>query len=54
MIDIEFFSSPIGLGHVTRDIAVAENFENVSTKFVTGSGAAQFLKNFDFAFHDVS
>ena len=53
MIDIEFFSSPIGLGHVTRDIAVAENFENVSTKFVTGNGAAKFLKNFDFAFHDV-
>ena len=24
-----FFSSPIGLGHVTRDIAISEKFENV-------------------------
>lgn len=53
MIDVEFFSSPIGLGHVTRDIAVAENFENISTKFVTGKGAAQILKNLDFSVHDV-
>ena len=53
MIDVEFFSSPIGLGHVTRDIAVAKNFEKISTKFVTGNGAAQFLKNFNFPFYDV-
>jgi len=53
VIDVEFFSSPIGLGHVTRDIAVAKNFEKISTKFVTGNGAAQFLKNFSFPFHDV-
>ncbi|MFQ5476444.1 MAG: glycosyltransferase [Nitrosopumilus sp.] len=41
----DFFSSPIGLGHVTRDIAIAVNFENISTNFVTGSGAAKILKN---------
>ncbi len=49
----DFFSSPIGLGHVTRDIAIANNFENVSTNFVTGSGAAKILKNLDFKVQDV-
>ncbi len=44
MIDIAFFSSPIGLGHVTRDYAVSEYLENISKKFVTGNGAAKFLK----------
>ena len=53
MIDLDFFSSPIGLGHVTRDIAIANNFENLSTKFVTGNGAAKILKNLDFKVEDV-
>ena len=53
MTDLDFFSSPIGLGHVTRDIAIANNFENISTKFVTGSGAAKILKNLDFKVEDV-
>ena len=53
MIDLDFFSSPIGLGHVTRDIAIANNFEDISTKFVTGSGAAKILKNLDFEVDDV-
>ena len=48
MIDVEFFSSPIGLGHVTRDIAIVENFENISAKFVTGNGAAEILENLDY------
>ena len=48
-----FFSSPIGLGHVTRDIAIANNFENISTNFVSGSGAAKILKNLDFKVQDV-
>ena len=52
MIDLDFFSSPIGLGHVTRDIAIANNFENISTKFVTGSGAAKILKNLDLKVED--
>ena len=52
MIDLDFFSSPIGLGHVTRDIAIANNFENISTKFVTGSGASKILKNLDFKVED--
>ncbi len=53
MIDIEFFSSPIGLGHATRDIAVVDCFEDISTNFVTGDGAAKILKNLDFKVKDV-
>jgi UDP-N-acetylglucosamine--N-acetylmuramyl-(pentapeptide) pyrophosphoryl-undecaprenol N-acetylglucosamine transferase len=48
-----FFSSPIGLGHVTRDIAIVNNFENITTNFVTGSGAAKILKNLEFQVRDV-
>jgi len=50
---LDFFSSPIGLGHVTRDIAIANNFENISINFVSGSGAAQILKNLEFKVQDV-
>ncbi len=53
MIDLEFFASPIGLGHVTRDIAIVSNFRNISTNFVTGSGAAKILKNLDWKVDDV-
>ena len=53
MIDVEFFSSPIGLGHVTRDIAIVNCFENISTNFVTGDVAAKILKNLDFKVEDV-
>ncbi|MFQ5782665.1 MAG: glycosyltransferase [Nitrosopumilus sp.] len=49
----DFFSSPIGLGHVTRDIAITKNFENISTKFITGSGAAKILKKMDLNVQDV-
>jgi UDP-N-acetylglucosamine--N-acetylmuramyl-(pentapeptide) pyrophosphoryl-undecaprenol N-acetylglucosamine transferase len=49
----DFFSSPIGLGHVTRDIAIVNNFENNVTNFITGSGAAKILKNLDFKVQDV-
>jgi len=49
----DFFSSPIGLGHVTRDIAIVNNFENIPINFVTGSGAAKILKNLDFKVQDV-
>ena len=48
-----FFSSPIGLGHVTRDIAIVNNFKNISTNFVTGNGAAKILKNLHFTVQDV-
>ena len=44
MNDLNFFSSPIGLGHVTRDIAIVNDLENITANFVTGSGAAKILK----------
>jgi UDP-N-acetylglucosamine--N-acetylmuramyl-(pentapeptide) pyrophosphoryl-undecaprenol N-acetylglucosamine transferase len=53
MVDLDFFSSPIGLGHATRDIAIANNFENISTKFVSGKGAATIIKNSGFDVEDV-
>ena len=49
----DFFSSPIGLGHVTRDIAIVDNFRDVSVNFVTGSGAAKILKKLDHKVQDV-
>ena len=52
MNTLDFFSSPIGLGHVTRDVAIASNFENVVTNFVTGGGAAKILRNLDFKVYD--
>jgi UDP-N-acetylglucosamine--N-acetylmuramyl-(pentapeptide) pyrophosphoryl-undecaprenol N-acetylglucosamine transferase len=50
---VNFFSSPIGLGHVTRDIAIVNNFGNISTNFTTGSGAAKILKKMDLKVQDV-
>jgi UDP-N-acetylglucosamine--N-acetylmuramyl-(pentapeptide) pyrophosphoryl-undecaprenol N-acetylglucosamine transferase len=44
---------PIGLGHVTRDIAIVNNFENISTNFISGSGAAKILKKLDYKIQDV-
>jgi UDP-N-acetylglucosamine--N-acetylmuramyl-(pentapeptide) pyrophosphoryl-undecaprenol N-acetylglucosamine transferase len=53
VIDVEFFSSPIGLGHATRDIALVNCFKNISTNFVTGSNAAKILKISSFKVKDV-
>jgi len=47
-MDMDFFSSPIGLGHVTRDISIANHFEGITTNFVSGNGAAKILNNLDF------
>ena len=49
---IDFFSSPIGLGHVTRDIAIVNNFQNITINFVSGSGAAKILENLKFNVQD--
>jgi len=49
----DFFSSPIGLGHVTRDIAIVNNLENISINFVTGSGAAKILKKLEYKVNDI-
>jgi UDP-N-acetylglucosamine--N-acetylmuramyl-(pentapeptide) pyrophosphoryl-undecaprenol N-acetylglucosamine transferase len=39
---ITFFTSPIGLGHATRDIAIADQL-NVDVAFVSGEGAASLI-----------
>src|ERR1051326_4943458 len=39
MLDLVFFSSPIGLGHATRDIAISQSLDNISKRFVSGSAA---------------
>ena len=49
----DFFSSPIGLGHVTRDIAIVNNLKDVSINFVTGSGAAKILKKLEYKVNDI-
>ena len=53
MTRFDFFCSPIGLGHVTRDIAITNNLENLSANFVTGSGAAKILKKINWQVEDV-
>lgn len=53
MVDLDFFASPIGLGHVARDVAIAENFKGVLPRFVTGGSAAQFLKKAGFGAEDL-
>lgn len=53
MVDLDFFTSPIGLGHATRDIAIAENLREFSSRFVTGSEAAKIIANSDFEVRDV-
>ncbi len=40
---INFFASPIGLGHATRDIAIAEKLKDTDILFVSGEGAARLL-----------
>jgi UDP-N-acetylglucosamine--N-acetylmuramyl-(pentapeptide) pyrophosphoryl-undecaprenol N-acetylglucosamine transferase len=51
-IDVGFFCSPIGLGHATRDIAIAQYFNNISTKFVTGNGASKLFSEYGFLVND--
>jgi UDP-N-acetylglucosamine--N-acetylmuramyl-(pentapeptide) pyrophosphoryl-undecaprenol N-acetylglucosamine transferase len=52
MKKMTFFSSPIGLGHVTRDSAIVQHIEEISTKFVTGNAAAKFLEQLQFDVQD--
>lgn len=42
---LTFFTSPIGLGHATRDIAIAEKLKETEDDitFVTGEGAARLI-----------
>lgn len=45
-----FFSSPIGLGHAARDVAIAEYLDDVS--FVSGGYAAHLLRESGYETHD--
>jgi UDP-N-acetylglucosamine--N-acetylmuramyl-(pentapeptide) pyrophosphoryl-undecaprenol N-acetylglucosamine transferase len=45
---ITFFASPIGLGHATRDIAIAENLNRNNLIFVSGEGAAELFTKKEF------
>jgi len=49
--NIGFFCSPIGLGHATRDIAIAQ-FLKKPPKFVTGAGAAKMISDYGFSVND--
>jgi UDP-N-acetylglucosamine--N-acetylmuramyl-(pentapeptide) pyrophosphoryl-undecaprenol N-acetylglucosamine transferase len=49
---ITFFTSPIGLGHATRDVAIAEQLKT-DIIFVSGGGAASLLANKGFNALDV-
>jgi UDP-N-acetylglucosamine--N-acetylmuramyl-(pentapeptide) pyrophosphoryl-undecaprenol N-acetylglucosamine transferase len=48
--DIAFFCSPIGLGHATRDVAIAQFLPK--PKFVTGNGAARLIADYGFSVND--
>lgn len=43
MSDLVFFSSPIGLGHATRDVAISQNLDGITKKFVSGGAASQLI-----------
>ena len=43
MVDLIFFSSPIGLGHATRDVAISCNLEDTSKRFVSGGAASALI-----------
>ena len=48
MTDLTFFSSPIGLGHATRDIAIAQHLDNTRIKFVSGEGGPKLFSEYGF------
>lgn len=47
-VEITFFTSPIGLGHATRDVAIAQLSGDTKIKFVTGSSAAKMISDCGF------
>ena len=52
MNELIFFSSPIGLGHATRDIAIAQYLDKIPTKFVSGEGAPKLFSEYGFEVED--
>jgi len=51
--EIVFFSSPIGLGHATRDIAIAQYLDKSSIKFISGEGAPKLFAEYGFDVQDL-
>lgn len=52
MAVLDFFTSPIGLGHATRDAAIAAHLQDMSLRFVSGSAASRFLNRAGFEVSD--
>lgn len=52
MVDLTFFSSPIGLGHATRDVAIAKEIGNITMKFISGDGAPKLFSDHGFQVED--
>ncbi|MEW6603597.1 MAG: glycosyltransferase [Thermoproteota archaeon] len=50
---LTFFTSPIGLGHATRDIAIAEKLKKTDITFVSGEGAASLIAKKGYSAADV-
>lgn len=48
MKDLVFFTSPIGLGHASRDAAITWHLDYVSKKFVSGAAASKLLAKYGF------
>jgi UDP-N-acetylglucosamine--N-acetylmuramyl-(pentapeptide) pyrophosphoryl-undecaprenol N-acetylglucosamine transferase len=48
MTDLVFFTSPIGLGHATRDVAISQHLGNIPKKFISGAGAYKLLSWYGF------
>jgi UDP-N-acetylglucosamine--N-acetylmuramyl-(pentapeptide) pyrophosphoryl-undecaprenol N-acetylglucosamine transferase len=52
MKNVLFFTSPIGLGHASRDIVIASKLDTDIT-FVTGGGATKLISDYDFKVKDL-
>lgn len=50
---IGFFCSPIGLGHATRDVAVARLLDKFKVTFVSGNAAARLISECGFSVRDL-
>jgi len=48
VVDLTFFSSPIGLGHATRDVAITQYLDNIKIKFVSGEGGSKLFSDYGF------
>lgn len=52
MKSVLFFTSPIGLGHASRDIVIASKLD-VDMTFVTGEGATKLISDYGFKVKDL-